>query len=207
MNQIVGLFPTPLMRRERLLPEALLEALLAQYGKRASQVNAQSDRLSHTEILRPDATEELRQVGQLVLPRLVEFGAMLFGEPLEWSIKELWINVLQTGGQQSIHNHANSFVSGVIYLTRSHASANTVFVKSLGGSGFVFSNRHQGTAAGPFNTEKWIMPEVSPGDLILFPSHLLHEVPSNQGDERVTLAFNAIPARLDSWGYTIQFSK
>ena len=39
--------------------------------------------------------------------------------------------------------------------------------------------------------------------MILFPSYLLHEVPRNQGDQRITLAFNAIPDRLDSWGYTI----
>lgn len=207
MNQIVGLFPTPLLRAERLLPHSLVQALVAQYEASASQANARSTRLSHTEILAPDATVELRQAGALILPRLVEFGELLFGEPLAWSIKEMWVNVLQTGGQQSIHNHANSFVSGVIYLTPSHASASTVFVKALGGSGFVFSNRNKDTAAGPFNTDKWIMPDVSPGDMVLFPSHVLHEVPQNQGGQRITLAFNAIPRRIDSWGYSIGFSK
>jgi hypothetical protein len=49
------------------------------------------------------------------------------------------------------------------------------------------------------------MPEPDPGDLILFPSYLLHEVPVNQGSERVTLAFNAIPHRLDAWGYSVSF--
>jgi hypothetical protein len=41
--------------------------------------------------------------------------------------------------------------------------------------------------------------------LILFPSYLLHEVPVNPGGERVTLAFNAIPDRLDAWGYAVGF--
>jgi hypothetical protein len=45
-----------------------------------------------------------------------------------------------------------------------------------------------------------------PGDLILFPSYLLHEVPLNHGGERVTLAFNAIPHRLDAWGYGVSFA-
>ena len=31
-------------------------------------------------------------------------------------------------------------------------------------------------------------------------------VPPNAGERRITLAFNAIPARLDSWGYTVGFS-
>ena len=62
------------------------------------------------------------------------------------------------------------------------------------------------TALGPFNADKWVAPAPTPGDLLLFPSHLLHEVPANRGAERITLAFNAIPHRLDAWGYAIEFS-
>ena len=47
---------------------------------------------------------------------------------------------------------------------------------------------------------------MTPGDLVLFPSYLLHEVPLNHGDLRITLAFNAIPSRLDAWGYAIGLS-
>ena len=130
----------------------------------------------------------------------------MFGERLNWSIKEMWVNVLQAGGQQAMHNHANSFVSGVIYLTHSHPSANTVFMKGPGGSAFAFGNVNATTRMGPFNADKWIMPEAAPGDMVLFPSYLLHEVPVNQGGERISLAFNAIPDRLDSWGYGIRFS-
>lgn len=205
MNQIVGLFPTPLMRAERLLPQALVQKLVDRYAASASQANAHSAQLAHTEILALSENSELTRAGALIMPRLVEFGELLFGERLAWSIKEMWVNVLQTGGQQAIHNHANSFVSGVVYLTPSHASANTVFVKALGGSGFVFGNTHRQTSSGPFNADKWVMPDVSPGDLVLFPSHVLHEVPPNEGGQRITLSFNAIPQRLDSWGYTIGF--
>ena len=53
---------------------------------------------------------------------------------------------------------------------------------------------------------KWIGPPPGPGDLLLFPSYLLHEVPPNHGGLRVTLAFNAIPHRLDAWGYAVSFS-
>ena len=45
----------------------------------------------------------------------------MFGERLGWSLKEMWVNVLDTGGRQAMHNHANSFISGVVYLTP-HAS-------------------------------------------------------------------------------------
>ena len=48
--------------------------------------------------------------------------------------------------------------------------------------------------------------EAEPGDLVLFPSYLYHEVPRNQGEQRITIAFNAIPDRLDCWGYRINFA-
>jgi ectoine hydroxylase-related dioxygenase (phytanoyl-CoA dioxygenase family) len=51
-----------------------------------------------------------------------------------------------------------------------------------------------------------VLPVAEPGDLVLFPSYLYHEVPRNQGDQRITIAFNAIPDSLDCWGYRINFT-
>jgi ectoine hydroxylase-related dioxygenase (phytanoyl-CoA dioxygenase family) len=59
---------------------------------------------------------------------------------------------------------------------------------------------------GPYNAEKWVSPEPEPGDVVFFPSYLMHAVPGNPGDRRITLAFNAIPRSLDSWGYRIGFT-
>jgi hypothetical protein len=33
----------------------------------------------------------------------------------------------------------------------------------------------------------------------------MHAVPPNPGDRRITMAFNAIPTGLESWGYKISF--
>ena len=79
-------------------------------------------------------------------------------------------------------------------------------MKSPGGTDFVFRNDHAGTTPGPFSADKWISPHPEPGDAVLFPSYLMHAVPPNAGERRVSLAFNAIPARLDSWGYRVGFS-
>jgi ectoine hydroxylase-related dioxygenase (phytanoyl-CoA dioxygenase family) len=79
-------------------------------------------------------------------------------------------------------------------------------MKSPGGSDFAFRNDHAGVSASQFNADKWISPEPAPGDLVLFPSYLMHAVPPNAGGRRITLAFNAIPARIESWGYTLNFS-
>jgi hypothetical protein len=82
-----------------------------------------------------------------------------------------------------------------------------VFLKAPGGTDFVFNNVNARAKLGPYNAGKWVSPDPTPGDLVLFPSYLLHEVPTNTGDRRITLAFNAIPNRLESWGYTLSLSR
>lgn len=206
MSQIARLFPTPVMRVEKLLHDDLINRLISEFTSARKIENDKSEQLSHTQIMSPEARSSFTEASDLIRPKLVEFGALLFGEDLEWKIKEIWVNVLETGGRQAIHTHANSFVSGVLYLTNPHPSANIVFHKSLGGSDFIFANQNKNVKYGPFNGSKWAMPTISAGDLVLFPSSLLHEVPVNRGERRISVAFNAIPTRLDSFGYAINFS-
>ena len=82
----------------------------------------------------------------------------------------------------------------------------TLFMRPLGGSDFSFRHHTRSAAMGPFNAGKYVLPEAEPGDLVLFPSYLYHEVPRNQGEQRITVAFNAIPDSLDCWGYRINFA-
>lgn len=203
--EVIGLFPTPFVRIPGLLDAGLVAGLVAHFSAEATLPNSSSDALSHTRMLQPGDSALLVEVARTVTPALVEFGALMFGERMGWAIKEMWVNVMEQGGRQAVHNHANSFISGVLYLSEVHPASCTVFVKPGAGVGFDFRNEHAGTAGGPYNAEKWISPQPEPGDLVLFPSYLLHEVPPNAGGRRITLPFNAIPARLDSWGYRISF--
>lgn len=206
MDEITGLFPTPFMRAPATLPADLVQGLVEHFSSLALQDNNSSANLSHTQMLKPGDSPLLVEAAARVTPKLADFGALLFGERIGWSLKEMWVNVLDQGGHQAMHNHANSFISGVVYLTPTHPASRTVFMKSPGGIDFSFKNDHAGVATGPFNAEKWISPQPEPGDLVLFPSYLLHAVPPNPGERRITLAMNAIPSRLDSWGYAINFS-
>ena len=206
MDEIIALFPTPLLRGPALLEPSLVDGLIRHFAGQASCDNNSSQRLSHTEMLKPGDSPLFVEVAGRVTPKLVDFGYQLFGERIGWSLKEMWVNVLDPGGHQAMHNHANSFISGVIYLTPTHPGSQTVFMKSPGGNDFLFRNDHVGVTPGPYNADKWVSPAPAPGDLILFPSYLLHAVPPNQGGRRITLSFNAIPTRLDSWGYGIGFS-
>jgi len=206
MSEVIGLFPTPFMRVPGALDRVLVSRLVEHFGALAVRENNSSMKLSHTEMLRPGDSPLFVQAAALITPRLADFGALMFGERLGWSLKEMWVNVLDTGGHQAMHNHANSFISGVVYLTATHPASQTVFMKSPGGTDFAFKNDHAGTTPGAYSADKWISPAPQPGDLVLFPSYLMHAVPPNPGERRITLAFNAIPIRLDSWGYAISFS-
>jgi uncharacterized protein (TIGR02466 family) len=205
MDELIGLFPTPFLRAPQVLGSSLVDGLVGHFAALATRDNNTSPRLAHTELLQPGDSPLFVEAARLITPKLVEFGAQLFGERLGWSLKEMWVNVLEHGGHQAMHNHANSFISGVVYLTPTHPGSQTVFMKSPGGADFMFRNDHKDTTPGQFSADKWISPPSSPGDLVLFPSYLMHAVPPNQGERRITLAFNAIPTHLDSWGYVIRF--
>jgi hypothetical protein len=206
MREVVGLFPTPFMRVPNALGPELVAGLVEHFTQLADKDNSSSTNLAHTALLKPSDSPLLIEAATLVTPLLTEFGTLLFGEPLGWSLKEMWVNVLNTGGRQAMHNHANSFISGVVYLTPTHPDARTVFMRSPGGVEYSFKNDHAGVVTGPYNAEKWISMPPEPGDIALFPSFLMHAVPPNPGPRRITLAFNAIPTQLDSWGYKISFS-
>ncbi|WP_407112896.1 putative 2OG-Fe(II) oxygenase [Bradyrhizobium sp. LMG 9283] len=206
MDQIEPLFPIPLLRSPRLLPQALNEAAVAAIRSARIENNLRSDQLFHTQVADPRDNNLFREIAELTIPKLAEFGYLLFGEKLRWTVKEMWTNMLENGGSQALHSHANSFVSGILYLTPSHPACKTVFVRPPGGSDFSFRHHTRTAAIGPFNAGKYVLPEAELGDLVLFPSYLYHEVPRNQGEQRITIAFNAIPDSLDCWGYRINFA-
>ncbi|MGA8515132.1 MAG: putative 2OG-Fe(II) oxygenase [Burkholderiaceae bacterium] len=204
-SEVFGLFPTPFLRVPQALQADLVRGLIEHFSSMADRDNSSSPNLSHTAMLKPQDSPLLVATAHAITPRLAEFGALLFGETLGWSIKEMWVNLLSAGGRQAMHNHANSFISGVVYLTPTHPDARTVFMKSPGGVEFSFKNDHSNVQTGPYNADKWVSPQPEPGDLVLFPSYLMHAVPPNPGPLRITLSFNAIPTHIDSWGYKITF--
>ena len=205
-TEVTALFPVPFMRAKQALPAALVAGLVAHFETLVEHPNSSSPNLSHTSMLKPSDSPLLIEVATHLSPLLGEFGALMFGDRLGWSLKEMWVNMLDTGGRQAMHTHANSFISGVIYLTPTHPDARTVFMKAPGGTEFSFKHDHADVKTGAYNADKWISPQPAPGDVALFPSYLMHAVPTNAGERRITMAFNAIPTHLDSWGYRIAFA-
>ena len=206
MIETHALFPTPVMVAKNAVSLPSVDLARTQVMLHLDQVNSHDTQLVHSPILTTTEASFFDPLKTLVERHLVEFGASLFGERLRWHVKEVWVNRLRHGAHQASHVHANSLVSGVIYLTPSHPSANLIFERGQGSGQFIFSNFHAGSDVTPYNAARWQIPSIEAGDLILFPSHLMHGVPRNDGGDRVSISFNAIPERLDAWGYGIQLA-
>ncbi len=203
MARLIDLFPTPFMISRQLLDTGLVDRLRHRALESHKDDNARTGLLSHTEMIDPGEESLFVEVAETVLPEITTFGEHMLGDSFNWTVKEMWMNVLERGGSQFMHSHANSFVSGIVYLSELHPSTRTIFSRGAGGSDFVFKHDVADDKAGKYNAERWMVPEVGPGDVVLYPSYLLHGVPPNEGERRLSLAMNAIPDRLKSFGYEI----
>ncbi|BFM08730.1 putative 2OG-Fe(II) oxygenase [Halioxenophilus aromaticivorans] len=204
---IENLFPTPVMRVEKIFSPQELDTLQTQLGNGATVANAKTDLLTHTQPLNTDDIAELGDLSHRLQDYLRDFGFLMFGENLHWTVKEMWMNESVTGAAQLLHSHANSMISAVIYLTDVHPSARIVFHKPSSGNQFIFSNTHAESATTPFNAERWVPEQLNRGDVVFFPSYMQHAVPPNQGNQpRISIALNALPDRLKSWDYQVNFN-
>ena len=92
-----------------------------------------------------------------------------------------WFNVNKMGGENLAHSHAGTHVSGVIYFQGSGTGA--ISFKSLE------TMYHMVPHNWPFSGTATYLPED--GDIILFPSYLIHWVEPNPiKRERINMAFN-----------------
>lgn len=151
------------------LKQDILDAI-TQKGKYSMEVADQ--KISNTDWhLRP---EHARPYWDIVLPAisdpLMEFAADLEGR---LNIDNYWFQQYETGDYHGWHRHANSMFNCVYFVELPTPQAATKF---------------------KFNGEEFTVP-VSEGDLLVFPSYLLHQsAPSSEGRKTVV----AINISLDS---------
>lgn len=101
-----------------------------------------------------------------------------------------WGNELQKDDPVNVHNHPNSFVSGVFYLTNGSPlnfhnplSAEDLFTFRLK---LIHDDENQ-------HTWQVLKLPIEPGYLILFPSKVMHHVDPNENNYRYSVAYNTVP--------------
>jgi uncharacterized protein (TIGR02466 family) len=103
-------------------------------------------------------------------------------------VTQSWFNYSKPGEWHHKHSHANSLISGVLYMKAAKENDKIYFY-----------NEHHKQLEIPtsnynvYNSQSWWLP-VETGKLMLFPSSLVHSVEPVQGDDtRISLAFNTFP--------------
>ena len=117
----------------------------------------------------------------------------------DFRITQSWLNkTLRNSDGHHIHNHPNSFISGVFYV-RVKPDVDYIVFSRPNQQFFQFPIKEYNT----FNSYQWSV-GVSEGQLLLFPSTLIHEVKppkvsnmiSSDDDayaDRISLSFNVFP--------------
>ena len=111
-----------------------------------------------------------------------------------------WVTYTKKGGRSQQHRHRNSFWSGVYYFQDEYpeGSAKIQFTNPAEGIPDVNYSNLDIDHFNKVNSNAWIFSPV-PKQLLLFPSHLEHEIMLHEIDTvRHSLAFNIMP--LNRWG-------
>tara|TARA_Y100001970_G_scaffold10664_1_gene12558 strand:- start:149 stop:772 length:624 start_codon:yes stop_codon:yes gene_type:complete len=106
-------------------------------------------------------------------------------------ITESWLNKTKPGEHHHSHFHANSYLSGILYISclpNDHIN----FSNRLHGLGNNMEFPRKKSTVWNVNT---LQQNVTEGDLIIFPSWIIHYVDWNETKnmDRISLAFNSFP--------------
>ena len=107
-------------------------------------------------------------------------------------ITQSWLNYTETDQYHHRHSHPNSYLSGVFYINADKKVDKIRFYKlgTATGSGGPWPLQLNIKKFNVFNARSWWY-TVQSGDLVLFPSSLIHGVDTKEGDNtRISLAFN-----------------
>lgn len=106
-------------------------------------------------------------------------------------LQNSWINIHEPDDFAQSHIHTNSLISGCLYLKIPEDSGQIRFYKNQGHVNlFPTSTSFDYNEVNCITSDFWSL-EPKEGMIILFPSHLLHEVDKNTSTEnRYSLAFN-----------------
>ena len=102
-----------------------------------------------------------------------------------------WININSPGSYNVKHTHPNSNLSGVMWIKAPKDSGNIVFDNPLGHQTHTEINSYNQEFKDQFFVHHayWLPPIE--GRMIIFPSHLQHEVKENNSNEdRISVSFN-----------------
>jgi hypothetical protein len=129
---------------------------------------------------------ELHRLKNILLGEIKEYFNSVMGYEFDIYITNSWCNVAGYNEGQTLHNHANSIVSGIFYLNVNDSQPSITFVNPT--PPFLLNMRSQ--QYNMFNSLEFDIP-IEDNTVILFPSQCFHYVKSNPtNNDRISIAFN-----------------
>ena len=183
--KIHSLFPTPVYETNlnREFTKQELELIKASEIECIPNMGNTSSEDNY--ILEQEGFKDLKKELEIILKDYMD-KVVSPNQKTDCYITQSWLNYTETNGYHHIHNHPNSYLSGVLYFNgdkeydKIHFSKNDYNQIQIGTDKY---NR--------FNSSSWFVP-VQTGQVVIFPSHLHHMVSPKQGDNlRISLAFNS----------------
>ena len=116
----------------------------------------------------------------------------------DWNIVSGWSNIQKFQDKGfTFHNHVDSFVSCVLYLKGSKMSISFRDEPRTANMIYPLRVNYEIVVRHTWNPD--IILPVNVGDLLIFPSYLLHEPNTNESEEcRVSISYNLMPSRTTS---------
>jgi uncharacterized protein (TIGR02466 family) len=128
------------------------------------------------------------------LARKLDRHVKAFAEVLEFDLggKKLkrdsfWVNILPKGGVHTGHIHPHSVVSGTYYVDVPEGSSALKLEDPRLAMMMAAPPRR---ADASLANRSFVLVEPKAGEVLLWESWLRHEVPLNQGGERISISFN-----------------
>ena len=135
--------------------------------------------------------KELSKIKIWIEEKIKNYAIDVISTKTELIITNSWINKNEPGAGHPTHHHQNSIISGIFYLNVTSSMPPTQFYNR-----YLPMIQLQRSEYNSMNAEYVSAPMVN-GDLIMFPSDIMHSVNINQqNDMRYTLSFNTFAKEL-----------
>ena len=134
--------------------------------------------------------DPMKDLKQFVVERMNEFLRFVYKPSTDCSIylTQSWINYTHGGEAHQTHFHANSFLSGCMYIQANKSDRVRFWNKKNMANWFTIP----WTEENKFNCDSWWIP-IETGDIVIWQSDIPHDVPQveqNRKEPRISLAFN-----------------
>lgn len=179
-----NLFPTPVAKFE--LGREFTPEEIAFVTEQETHKNIGNSTSKNRYVLRDDAFKNILNFIQLSVSEYIE-TIYAPTETLSVNVTQSWLNYTKPGEFHHKHSHANSFISGVLYLKAAKERDRIYFYRDKYEQIKLNTNNFN-----LYNSESWWF-EVTTGEMLLFPSSLQHMVETVKNEERISLSFNTFP--------------